>query len=73
MLVGAGDEALRVLGARRHPGDLPEHERVVAGIRAALGEEQYARLYARGASMSLDEVLALVLDEERTGPVPASH
>ena len=73
VLVGAGDEALRVLGARRHPGDLPEHERVVAGIRAALGEEQYARLYARGAAMSLDEVLALVLDEELTGPVPAIH
>ncbi|MEO5666392.1 MAG: hypothetical protein ABIR39_24230 [Nocardioides sp.] len=32
VLIGAGDEALRVLGARRHPGDLPEHALVVARI-----------------------------------------
>ena len=35
VLVGAGDEALRVLGARRHPGDVPEHDRVVAALRSA--------------------------------------
>ena len=64
VLIGAGDEALRVLGARRHPGDLPEHERVVAGIRSAVGDEQFDSLYAEGARMSLDEALALVLDDE---------
>ena len=30
VLIGAADDALRVLGSRRHPGDLPEHDRVVA-------------------------------------------
>ena len=66
VLIGAGDEALRVLGARRHPGDLPEHKRVVAAIRAALGEERYESLHAQGARMSLDQALALVLDDEAT-------
>ena len=64
VLIGASDEALRVLGARRHPGDLPEHERVVAGIRAAVGDERFESLHAKGAQMSLDQALALVLDEE---------
>lgn len=72
VLIGAGDEALRVLGARRHPGDLPEHERVVAGIRAALGDETFDRLHDEGAAMSLDQVLALVLDEEVRQPSTTS-
>jgi tetratricopeptide (TPR) repeat protein len=63
VLIGAADDALRVLGSRRHPGDLPEHRRVVAAIREALGDERYERLHARGAEMSLDEALGLVLDE----------
>jgi tetratricopeptide (TPR) repeat protein len=64
LLIGAADDALRVLGSRRHPGDLPEHERVVAGIRAALGDVSYERLHAEGARLSLDEALALVLEDE---------
>jgi hypothetical protein len=63
LLLGAADGALRVLGSRRHPGDLPEYERVVASIRATLGEDRYERLYAEGGRMSLDEALALVLEE----------
>ena len=39
---------------------------MVAGIRAALGDERYERLHAEGARMSLDEALALVLDEEES-------
>ena len=62
VLVGAGDEALRVLGARRHPGDVPEHDRVVAGLRGALGDERFEELRAEGAQLTLDQVLARVLD-----------
>jgi predicted ATPase/DNA-binding SARP family transcriptional activator len=62
VLIGAGDEALRVLGARRHPGDVPEHDRVVAAIRVGLGAERFEELRAEGAALTLDEVLARVLD-----------
>jgi predicted ATPase/DNA-binding SARP family transcriptional activator len=64
LLLGAADSALRVLGSRRHPGDVPEHERVVTAIRTALGEERYERLHAEGARMSLDEALALALEDD---------
>jgi predicted ATPase/DNA-binding SARP family transcriptional activator len=64
VLIGAADDALRVLGSRRHPGDLPEYHRVVAALRAALGDERYERLYAEGARMSLEDAVALALDEE---------
>jgi predicted ATPase/DNA-binding SARP family transcriptional activator len=62
VLVGAGDEALRVLGARRHPGDVPEHDRVVAALRADLGAERFEELRAHGARLTLDQVLARVLE-----------
>ena len=62
VLVGAGDEALRVLGARRHPGDVPEHDRVVTALRSALGDERFEELRAEGARLTLDQVLARVLD-----------
>ena len=35
---------------------------MVAGIRARLGDERYEGLRAEGARLSLDQVLALVLD-----------
>lgn len=63
VLIGAADDALRVLGSRRHPGDLPEYHRVVAGLREALGDERYEQLYAEGARMSLEDAVALALDD----------
>lgn len=46
---------------------------MVAGIRAALGDERYESLYAQGARMSLDQALALVLgDEEHQEPGAAA-
>jgi hypothetical protein len=71
-LVGAADEALRVLGAGRHPGDWPEHERVVTGLRAALGDEAFLRLKTEGAELSLDEAVALALGppEDRADLIP---
>jgi predicted ATPase len=70
VLVGAGDEALRVLGARRHPGDVPEHERVVAELRAGLGDERFEELRAEGAGLTLDETVARVLHNDRAVHTP---
>jgi hypothetical protein len=62
-LIGAADEAMRVLGGTRHQGDISEHERVRAGLRAALGDDALDRLVAEGAASSLDEAVALALRE----------
>jgi tetratricopeptide (TPR) repeat protein len=67
ILVGAADEALRVLGATRHPGDRPEHDRVTAGLRSALGESELERLRSEGRTMSLDAAVAFALTDPRTG------
>jgi hypothetical protein len=63
VLVGAADAALRALGVGRHPGDAPEHDRVVASLREALGEERSLELQAHGARLSLDEAIDLALSE----------
>jgi predicted ATPase/DNA-binding winged helix-turn-helix (wHTH) protein len=66
-LVGAADEALRVLGGTRHQGDVSEHERVLAALRAALGDAELDRLRAEGAELALDEAVALALGEPAAG------
>ena len=70
VLIGAGDEALRVLGARRHPGDVPEHERVVAAIREGLGDSRFEELRSEGALLTLDQVLSRILDGDVRIPGP---
>jgi hypothetical protein len=67
-LVGAGNQALAILGVDQHVGDAWEHERVVAGLRAALGDDRYERLLAEGARLSLDEAVPIVLDDETVSP-----
>jgi predicted ATPase/DNA-binding winged helix-turn-helix (wHTH) protein len=62
-LVGAADEALRVLGVARHPGDRPEHRRVVSALRGVLGDETFAARYAEGARIPLDDAITLALSE----------
>jgi predicted ATPase/DNA-binding SARP family transcriptional activator len=73
VLVGAADHALEMLGVTRHPGDRPEHQRVVAGLCAALGEEEFARLRAKGAELSLPEAVALALSEDARTGIPAQR
>jgi hypothetical protein len=63
LLVGAADRALEMLGVTRHPGDRPEHQRVVTALREALGEERYERLHTEGAGLSLSEAVALALSD----------
>jgi predicted ATPase/DNA-binding SARP family transcriptional activator len=73
VLVGASDDALRVLGARRHPGDVPEHERVVAAIRERLGDARFEELRSQGALLTLDQVLAWILDGSHLVHVPVQR
>jgi predicted ATPase/DNA-binding winged helix-turn-helix (wHTH) protein len=68
-LLGAADEALRVLGGHRAQGDWPEYDRIVAGLRATLGDDGYERESAQGARLSLDEAVDLGLSEPDQGVV----
>jgi predicted ATPase len=62
-LIGAADDSLTLAGVDRHPCDVPEYDRVVAGLRQELGEDQFDRLRSEGASLSLDDAVALALTE----------
>ncbi|MET0767132.1 MAG: BTAD domain-containing putative transcriptional regulator, partial [Aeromicrobium sp.] len=61
VLMGASDEAFRRLAVAPHPGDRPELDRVVVGLRAELGDDRYQQRWADGARLSLDEAVALAL------------
>ena len=66
-LVGAADRTLDALAASRDLCDIPEHDRVVAALRAALGEDAYERLHAEGTRLSLDEAADLALSDSTVG------
>jgi hypothetical protein len=61
VLLGAAEEALRVLGGHIAQGDAPERDRVVDALRAALGQEELDRLRADGSRLSLEEAVDLAL------------
>jgi predicted ATPase/DNA-binding SARP family transcriptional activator len=63
-LVGAAEHALETLGASRHPGDLSEHDRVMRGLRAALGEDVLDARLAEGARLPLADAVRLALAED---------
>jgi len=62
-LIGAADRALELAGVDRHPCDVPEHDRVVAGLRQGLGEGRFADLRAESAGLTLDAAVAMALEE----------
>jgi hypothetical protein len=63
-LVGAAEAALERMGGRIYPGDTPAHERVVAGLIAALGREEYDRCYAAGATLTFDQSVDVALGRQ---------
>jgi tetratricopeptide (TPR) repeat protein len=60
-LIGASERALELLDVERHPCDVPEYERAVAGLASLLGEERFGSLRAEGERLPLDEAVALAL------------
>ena len=63
-LIGAASHAVEALGSRRHPADAFEDVRVHAELLERLGPDEFDRLTAAGARLSLDEAVALALGEE---------
>jgi predicted ATPase/DNA-binding SARP family transcriptional activator len=62
-LIGAADGSLSMAGVDRHPCDVPEYDRVVAGLRRELGPDHFDRLRSEGASLPLDDAVALALTD----------
>lgn len=58
-------EALReALGAAMHPVERPDYEGAVTAARGHLGEEDFARAWAKGHITSVEQVIATVLKME---------
>jgi predicted ATPase/DNA-binding SARP family transcriptional activator len=64
IFLGAGEDAMRRLGVGLHPGDRPEYERMVTGLRAAIGDAELSRLTREGAQLSFEEAVVLALSED---------
>ncbi len=59
-VLAASDAARAAMGYPRRPIDEPDHDATVATLRAALGEESFAELWAEGAALPLDDAVAYV-------------
>jgi predicted ATPase len=66
LLVGASDQALQVIGVARYPGCLPEHARAVESLEATLGPDEFHRLHAEGARLSLEDAIRLAFADMDT-------
>jgi predicted ATPase/class 3 adenylate cyclase/uncharacterized protein HemY len=61
-LFGAAEGLREATGAPLPPADRAEHDRPVAAVRTALGEEAFASAWAEGRAMSLEAVIQYALE-----------
>jgi predicted ATPase/class 3 adenylate cyclase len=66
-LLGAAEALREAISAPLPPAEHAEHDRSVAAVRTALGEEAFAAACAAGQAMSLEDAVALALDETCEG------
>lgn len=64
-LYGAAEVLREQLGAPVPLSDLPDYDRVLADLRAALGEAGFAASWARGRAMTAEQATTLALGEGR--------
>ena len=62
-LFGAADTIRQAIGAPLPPVDLPDHERDIATLRDLLSNEMFARAWAKGQAMSLDQAVVYALND----------
>jgi tetratricopeptide (TPR) repeat protein len=60
VLLGATEQARRILANALAPIEVPRHQEIVQMTRAALGEEQYAMLFEEGKTKSVEQAIALL-------------
>jgi hypothetical protein len=66
-LLGAADALREALGVHFSVSERREYERERAIVAAALGEEAFAVAWAEGRSLSIEEAIAVALDETHEG------
>lgn len=69
-LFAAADACLKQSGALLDPDDLPEHERNIGFLRAALGSDRFDAAWAEGQAMALDEAAAFACTAADTALSP---
>jgi hypothetical protein len=62
-LFGASESILQDLGASLQPADKIEIDRYRDDVRAQLDESTFEKAWAEGRAMSLEDAVALALDE----------
>jgi len=62
-LFGAAQALREAMGASLSPSEHTDDERHTAATRAALGEEAFAAAWNEGRSLSLEQAIALALQE----------
>jgi hypothetical protein len=65
MLFGAAEAIRDALGTPLPPVDRADHDRCLAAVRAALGEEAFAAASAEGRAMELEQAVAYALEGTR--------
>jgi non-specific serine/threonine protein kinase len=67
-LFGQAESIRAPLGSLIDPADLADYNRILSGLHAALGEEEFAALWEEGAAMRLNEAIDCALSERETSP-----
>ena len=67
-LYSAATGLRNAIGAPLSPGDVEAQERVLGGVREALGEPAFAEAWADGRGMSLDDAVLLALTRQPAAP-----
>src|SRR5437667_2425112 len=62
-LLGAAEAMLEAMGAVQDPVDRAEYEQGLAAARVQLDEEAFAKTWAEGRAMSMDQAIAYALDQ----------
>ena len=63
LLLSAAEAACERMGALIQPNDRLENDRVVGGARSLLGEGAFQSAWAEGRGMTLEQAVALALEE----------
>jgi tetratricopeptide (TPR) repeat protein len=62
-LFGAAEALREIIGSPIAPSDRPNYDRTISALRTTLGEETFAKHWAEGRSMTMEQAIAYALNE----------